>query len=184
MDKNIFYGVTNNYIYITEKEPITNVDWYLIPNTMMTSQSVNKFNEDDFSDKEKALEVLNSLYGRKVVLTNDPKLIADGVQEVSEDFMIWLAKNPIEVIELGINKRIVKGYSYGLNPDDEPPLEDYYDVIIPTKVYEFKVPEINDYLPNFIKQFDPEEGELNVDDWSALDFLAWLEINGFKIVKK
>jgi len=40
-----------------------------------------------------------------------------------------------------------------------------------------------DYLPNFIKQFDPEEGELIIEDWSAVQFLKWLELNKFKIVK-
>lgn len=39
------------------------------------------------------------------------------------------------------------------------------------------------YLPGFIKQFDPEEGELNVEDWTAVQFLRWLELNEFHIIK-
>lgn len=39
------------------------------------------------------------------------------------------------------------------------------------------------YLPGFIKQFDPEEGELNIEEWTAAQFLKWLELNKFKIVK-
>lgn len=39
------------------------------------------------------------------------------------------------------------------------------------------------YLPGFIKQFDPEEGELIVEEWTAVQFLKWLELNKFKIVK-
>lgn len=182
MDKNIFYGTHNNFIYITEKEPINDRDWYLIPNTMMTPQTVRQFDENDFGDKERALDILNSLYGRKVVLTNDPNLMKDGVQEVPEDFMIWLAKNPIETIEVGINQRIPKGYNYGLNPNDEPPTEDYYVVIIPAKPYvNEEVPY--DYLDGFIEQFHPDNGEFGIDDWTAIDFLEWLKLNKFKVIK-
>lgn len=39
------------------------------------------------------------------------------------------------------------------------------------------------YLPGFIKQFDPEEGELVMEDWTAIQFLKWLELNNFHIVK-
>lgn len=42
---------------------------------------------------------------------------------------------------------------------------------------------MHNYLPGFIKQFDPEEGELIVEDWTAVQFLKWLELNKFKIVK-
>jgi hypothetical protein len=42
---------------------------------------------------------------------------------------------------------------------------------------------MNNYLPKFIKQFDLEKGELNVKEWTAVQFLKWLELNKFKIVK-
>ena len=42
-----------------------------------------------------------------------------------------------------------------------------------------------DYLPSFIDQFgDGTLGELNPEDWDALEFLEWLELNNYKIVKK
>ena len=44
---------------------------------------------------------------------------------------------------------------------------------------------LNDYLPGFIEQFgDGPLGELNTYDWDALNFLMWLELNNYKIVKK
>ena len=44
---------------------------------------------------------------------------------------------------------------------------------------------LKDYLPGFIEQFgDGPLGELNPDDWDALNFLMWLELNNYKIVKK
>lgn len=43
---------------------------------------------------------------------------------------------------------------------------------------------VNDYLPGFIDQFgDGPLGELNPDDWDALQFLRWLQLNNFKIIK-
>ena len=39
------------------------------------------------------------------------------------------------------------------------------------------------FLPGFIKQFDPNEGEINGEEWTAVHFLKWLELNKFKIVK-
>lgn len=41
----------------------------------------------------------------------------------------------------------------------------------------------HDYLPGLLDQFD-ESGELDPNEWSALDLLAWLSLNKFKIVKK
>ena len=43
--------------------------------------------------------------------------------------------------------------------------------------------EQHDFLPGFIKQFDPEEGEIDGEEWTAVHFLKWLELNKFKIVK-
>lgn len=42
---------------------------------------------------------------------------------------------------------------------------------------------MHNYLQGFIKQFDPEEGELVAEEWIAVRFLIWLELNKFKIVK-
>lgn len=43
--------------------------------------------------------------------------------------------------------------------------------------------EQHDLLPGFIKQFDPNEGEINGEEWTAVHFLKWLELNKFKIIK-
>jgi hypothetical protein len=42
---------------------------------------------------------------------------------------------------------------------------------------------MHNYLQGFIKQFDSEEGELNNEEWTAVQFLKWLELNKFKIIK-
>jgi len=41
-----------------------------------------------------------------------------------------------------------------------------------------------DYLQGFIDQFgDGPLGELDPDEWTALDFLEWLKLNKYKIIK-
>jgi len=41
--------------------------------------------------------------------------------------------------------------------------------------------ESHNFLPGFVKQFDPKEGEIK--GWTAVEFLKWLDLNKFKIVK-
>ena len=48
---------------------------------------------------------------------------------------------------------------------------------------ELKPKEEWDYLEGFINQFIGEEAELSNDDWTVSDFLEWLKLNKFKIVK-
>ena len=42
---------------------------------------------------------------------------------------------------------------------------------------------MHDYLPGFIKQFDAEEGELIAENWTVVEFLRWLELNKFILIK-
>ena len=42
---------------------------------------------------------------------------------------------------------------------------------------------MHNYLPGFINQFDPKEGELIAENWTVIQFLKWLELNNFHIVK-
>jgi hypothetical protein len=43
---------------------------------------------------------------------------------------------------------------------------------------------LDDYLPGFINQFgDGPLGELNPEQWDALEFLRWLKLNNYKIIK-
>lgn len=42
----------------------------------------------------------------------------------------------------------------------------------------------HDYLPGFIEQFgDGPLGELDPNEWTALNFLEWLKLNNYKIIK-
>jgi hypothetical protein len=45
--------------------------------------------------------------------------------------------------------------------------------------------KFNGYLQGFIEQFgDGPLGEISPEKWTTLDFLLWLEVNGFEIIKK
>jgi hypothetical protein len=43
--------------------------------------------------------------------------------------------------------------------------------------------EQHNFLPGFIKQFDPKQGEINGEEWTAVHFLKWMKLNNFKIIK-
>ena len=136
-----------------------------------------------------------------IILTTNKLLIKDGVQEIPDEFLEWFVKNTscetIKVNHYGTccgNSFI----SQCINCEKYKPV---YKIIIPkeeiicesmtdTKAFKLIFGDMQDaqeenhnYLPGFIQQFDPEEGELNNKDWSAVDFLKWLELNKFKIIK-
>lgn len=60
---------------------------------------------------------------------------------------------------------------------------DYIDRHIIQAMVEIAKQDSHDFLPGLIKQFDPKEGEINGEQWTAVHFLKWLELNKFKIVK-
>ena len=43
--------------------------------------------------------------------------------------------------------------------------------------------EPHNFLLGFVKQFDPKNGEIDGEEWSAIQLLQWLELNKFKIIK-
>lgn len=57
------------------------------------------------------------------------------------------------------------------------------DLVGPTIEEFLGIEEQHNFLPGFINQFDPKEGEINGEEWTAVHFLKWLELNKFKIVK-
>jgi hypothetical protein len=60
---------------------------------------------------------------------------------------------------------------------------DYIDMHIVQAMVELHKQEQHNFLPGFINQFDPKEGEINGEEWTAVQFIKWLELNKFKIVK-
>ena len=71
-------------IYITNSEEIREGDWVIYKDTILRA------------DKSKIYSIWISFIknGKKIILTTDPQLIADGVQAIDDDFSEWFVKNP------------------------------------------------------------------------------------------
>jgi hypothetical protein len=69
---------TNQHVYITNNEEIKIGDREIIDNDCRKL----KFTKNE------------TRIGKKVILSDDPKLIQSGVQEIDEDFLEWLVQNP------------------------------------------------------------------------------------------
>lgn len=91
MERNIFK--IGKELFITSKEEIKEADWAMFENENIVKADKNFiFNCDHEFDK----------FWRKVILTTDPQLIADGVQPIDDTFLEWFVKNPsCERVEVG-----------------------------------------------------------------------------------
>jgi hypothetical protein len=98
---------TKNYksfnIYITSDEEIKDRNCWV-------TNGVEIFKPSDLP--EYSLEYANR-YWEKIILTTDPDLIKDGVQEIDDEFLEWFVKNPsCESVEVekyhGINTSIAE----------------------------------------------------------------------------
>jgi len=73
--------LSNQHIYITSDAMIETGDWYI-------SESLNGLNKFKWTRNEKIK------YVAKIILSTDPTLIRDGVQEIDDEFLEWFIKNP------------------------------------------------------------------------------------------
>ena len=101
--------VENRSIYITSSEEI--------------KEGVNQWYLDQFLNKP--MNSGGAQYGEKqnvIILTTDPTLIADGIQSIDDEFLLWFVKNPtcefVEIIYLGKFNKV-----------------DTYKIIIPQEGY-------------------------------------------------
>lgn len=67
------------HIYITSDEEIGEGDWYL-------DTTVNVIFKNDKL-------FLNGTGYKKIILSTDPELIADGIQAINDEFLLWFVKN-------------------------------------------------------------------------------------------
>jgi len=73
--KNIYQ--IGKHIYITSDEEIKEGDWVIYNNELQKSDGISFKSVD-----------------KKIILTTDPDLIADGVQAIDDEFLEWFVKNP------------------------------------------------------------------------------------------
>jgi hypothetical protein len=105
----------NHNIYITSNEEIKEGDWFLdiISNTIhQAKQATGVFNTR-----------------KKIILTTDQDLIADGVQAIDDEFLEWFVKNPsCKFVEVKSNYRVKSGT-----------IQEHKDGIAGYEYYEYKI---------------------------------------------
>jgi len=128
---------------------------------------------------------------KKIILTTDQDLIKDGIQSIDDEFLEWFVKNPsCEYIktEKWLDDEGKVLYSR-IIPKEEPKqtVEEYEQQGLEKYSYEPKQEtlEEHNYLQGFINQFEEngEHQELSNDDWTVSQFLKWMKLNNFKIIK-
>jgi hypothetical protein len=106
-------GYIAQHIYITNTEKPKEGDWYLYK---------DKENYEHVFKWAVGFEDNTAKYGKKVILTDNNDLIADGVQEISEDFLQWFVQNS-DCEEVEFANSLVRTSSFDWRTD--------YKIIIP-----------------------------------------------------
>jgi hypothetical protein len=168
------YSHTRNtqHIYITSDEEIKDDDWVYCPvlkkPVFICLDSILMFKNLGYDSEGNS--VYKKEWLKKIILTTDPDLIADGVQPIDDEFLEWFVKNPrCEWVE--VKKEMYMPF------DGKVPFELSLDQSLNTRPH-YKI-ITKDYLQGFI---DLHNNEL--EHWDAVEFLEWLKLNDFKIVKK
>ena len=155
----LVYSHTRNtqHLYITSDEEIKVEDWFYT-------------SEYNVIDKLYSNGVINTNYCKKIILTTDQDLIKDSVKAIDDEFLEWFVNNPrCEWVE--VKKEMYMPF------DGKVPFELSLDQSLNTCPH-YKI-ITKDYLQGFI---DLHNNEL--EHWDAVEFLEWLKLNNFKIVKK
>jgi len=87
----------NQHIYITNSEEIKEGDWGYCKsrNKICKVTGISKWtHKDDYSiDLDNENYFIHHSYCKKIILTTDQYLIADGVQSIDDEFLEWFVKN-------------------------------------------------------------------------------------------
>jgi len=155
--------VLQENIYITSNEEIKDGDWFLT---------------DDKRVEKCAPDWRAREWHKKIILTTDQDLIIDGVQAIDDEFLEFIVKNPsCEFVKVEEFEPI-----YGHQNNSNSVL---YKIIITSVEPKQETLEEHNYLQGFINQFEEggEHQEISNDDWTVSQFLKWMKINNFIIVK-
>ena len=92
-----FHSVTDSsvrphHMYIINDEEIKEGDWCLYLGLSMTWFKLIEI--DDYKLYWGSREYFNKNLCKKIILTTDPKLIEDKVQQIDDEFLEWFVKNP------------------------------------------------------------------------------------------
>lgn len=151
MSKNVYLisiNTDSKFIYITDEGKIKDGEYGLcaglVRQGFKSEQAVFRMDDEqreamvDLGGQKKAEDL-------KVLLTNDPRLIADGVQEIEKSVLISFAENPVDYVEvidlygsnLYINMGNLPRYSVNLPQKEHQmltDLKDYFKNTSPEKI--------------------------------------------------
>ena len=132
----------NQHIYITSDEEIKEGDWVICWGGDYKNIEIVKLNKDNYTHW-----IIDEENYKKIILTTDPDLIADGVQAIDDDFLEWFVKNPtcqyVEVKQPFTPSSMV--YGININP---------YEIIFPQE--EPKQETLEEYINEVTKNFNDE----------------------------
>jgi hypothetical protein len=166
-------GATNQNIYITSDEEIKEGD-YTYHKTFGVGKIININGEDCFvtiklNPKDGSITTpwkRNIPDIKKIILTTDQDLIADGVQAIDDEFLQWFVKNPsCEEVEVEIESKFdrVDGHYHDvweiIIPKEEPKqsiIKTEEDAKIFIEALE-NIPEPNEKLKKAFKDFHKQE---------------------------
>jgi hypothetical protein len=133
-DRNIEWKDCAYYhIYITSDEEIKEGDWVIKISSLYKGGGIAQ--KYSFIDAQ-----FEDIIFKKIILTTDPDLIKDGVQQISDEFLEWFVKNPscksveidtyskkigVETDANGYREMDVFGKDYKIIIPQEEPKEDW-----------------------------------------------------------
>lgn len=152
-------------------------------NIYITSSEVIEEDDYCYDNFLKSVFKANSIMGvktqftsEKIILSTDPTLISDGVQEIEEDFLKWFVKNPTCEFVLPQKTQHVS-YETNYNGRTTPLYKWGYKITIPQEEPKQEIlPEFNlskgvfDKISGLTKQ-EPKQTEIKYSEQEVLDLL-------------
>ena len=161
--------VEGRNIVITNDEHFGANDWVLYENPNNLRKLVVKvttIENGKFDYERQTLDIreIPIKWGKKIILITDPKVIADGIQAIDDDFIEWFIKNPscewVEVQESSYQKKLEKPIYIGLGVYIHDETIHFLKIIIPEEPIKPFMDERKEALAWFNAKDDLEKSEL------------------------
>ena len=169
--------VTNQHIYITNDEEIKSGDGVILISGRLVKAEVRN-GQLGFQSIDSIAFLPFKNDDKKIILTTDQELIADGVQAIDDDFLEWFVKNPscdkVETYSLGIkNEETGESchYKYEIIIPKEEPKQDLEKEMFDLE-QELDIPSHLRWHNSKPKQETLEEAA----ETTAIRFLEWYRL--------
>jgi hypothetical protein len=151
--------VTNQHVYITSEDEIKEGDWFTRDGSIHKCFRVHEAEIEFLTSIDSVYCGANTFWKKefckKIILTTDPDLIADGVQEIPDEFLEYLVKNPsCEWVEVEC--------SFMSNQLNKPASK-IYKIIIPEEEPKQRLEKYSERFNN--KENEIVEGVFNPENW-------------------